>query len=241
MYSNELYKEKKTMDSRIKLPFIFQVSGPTQAGKSSWVAQLIRYRNDLLEGPPLKHIYWFTPYESLPEVLEEENDPIITLIQGLPWEQEDSDELLRDNEDEGHVLYVIDDFAMETKNSKQLTNYFTKYSHHLHISIIQIVQSLFWPSPEGRTRSLNVHYFCLMRNARDNRQVKTLARQITTSNKDYDAFMQAYFQATRKPYSYLLVSLHPRDDPRLLLRSEIFPEEAPTTSVYLLDKSHMRP
>lgn len=221
------------MDARFKLPFVMQVSGPSQSGKTHWVSQLILYRQALFD-QPLKGVYWFSPHTSLPDNLQSED---VKLLSGLPWDEEIEEELAVDVVD-GHVLYVLDDFGMETRNSKELTNFFTKHSHHRNISLIQIIQSLFWPSAEGRTRSLNVHYFCIMKNLRDTRQIKILARQITSTNKEYEAFMQAHNQATRKPYSYLLISLHPRDDNQLMLRSEIFPEESPSTSVYLL---HRRP
>ena len=136
----------------------------------------------------------------------------------------------------GDVI-VIDDFAEETANSKELTKFLTKNSHHKNISVIVLTQNLFWSGKETRTQSLNMHYLVLMRQMRDHKQIRTLGRQLTQTEKEYRAFLEAYNDATSsRPFSYLLISMHPRDDRQLLLRSTIFPEEAPSTSVYLVKK-----
>lgn len=211
------------MDARFKVPFNMLVCGPSQSGKSHWVGHLLFYADALLEVPP-KKVVWYTPHGDVPPFVDAE------VRTDLPW----------DTDDDGAVdadLIVLDDFAHETSNSKQLTEYITQVSHHKRVSIVILSQNLFWSGKETRTQSLNMHYIVLMSQSRDQQQIRTLARQITHGDPDYKHFLRAYADATgSRPFSYLLVSMHPRDDRCLLLRETIFPEESPSTGVYVREK-----
>ena len=120
-----------------------------------------------------------------------------------------------------------------------MSELYTRGSHHRGITLIQVMQNLFLPSKESRTRSLNVHYFVLLRQIRDLHQIKILAGQMTGGNaKRRDGILAAYKDATeQRNYGYLLISLHPRNPPELLLRSNIFPDEDPFNIVYRISKS----
>ncbi len=121
-----------------------QVTGPSQSGKSEWVAQLLLFQHWLLESP-VKRVYWHSPHGHIPNSLsqlDEESGIVIENSQNLPWlEEEEQQEQTGE-----HTLIVIDDFAQETKNSKELTSLFTRQSHHSNTSIIQLSQNLFGPA-----------------------------------------------------------------------------------------------
>ena len=55
--------------------------------------------------------------------------------------------------------------------------------------------------------SLNSHYIVLFKNARDEQQVMTLARQMYPGNSQH--FMDIYKAATDKPYGYLVIDIKP--------------------------------
>ncbi len=55
------------MDISLKCPFVAQVCGPTQSGKSEFVGKLIYQHLDLLE-LSLTHVDWYTPFGILPQV-----------------------------------------------------------------------------------------------------------------------------------------------------------------------------
>ena len=232
--------ELAALDARIKWPFNMLISGPTQSGKTTWIQRLLTYSTDLIE-QPIGRVHWFSPHQNPSLQLLSSSLPPIHHHKGLPWgrggEDEEEEEEEGETEPESGDLIVIDDFAQETANSKELTNYLTKNSHHRSISICVLTQNLFWSGSETRTQSLNMHYLVLMRQTRDHRQIRTLGRQLTQGEKEYKTFLESYNNATEtQPFSYLLVSMHPRDDKRLLLRSTIFPEESTATAVYLLKK-----
>ncbi len=225
------------MDISIKCPFIMEVTAPSQSGKSEWVGKLIKYQETILEDP-VKTVFWHSPHGHLPSSLDNVTSPRIIAIKGLPWDTR-LDQLEEEEEDDGgHILVVLDDFSYEVKDSGNLTKLYTKGSHHSNISLIQIMQNLFWTGDGSRTRSLNVHYMALMRQQRDQQQIRRLGRQITQNNTEFNLFLESYNHATNQyPYAYLLISFHPRDDKDLLLRTNIFPSDPePQNMVYSLTK-----
>ena len=254
------------MDVTLKWPFNMLVCGPTQSGKTMWVIRLLKHMKNLIEKPP-KRILWYSPHETAPaEALSLREDSLIpTLIhyRGLPWTRSDAgkassrkvkldkEEEIDSSDEEADPpptttvgdLVIIDDFAEEIANSRELTAYLTRHSHHQGISILLISQNCFWAGRESRTQSLNMHYIVLMRQKRDQKQVRTLARQISTGEASYTDFMHAYNDATsQRQFAYLLVSMHPRDDEALLLRTNIFPDDSTPSAaiVYMTRKRYKR-
>jgi len=100
---------------------------------------------------------------------------------------------------------------------------FTKISHHRNLLAVYVCQNLFDKSKYHRTISLNSHYIELLRNPRDTQPVANLARQIFAS--DWRVATEAYREATREQYRYLLFDLHPSTEDRLRLRTNVFPGE----------------
>ena len=64
----------------------------------------------------------------------------------------------------------------------------------------------------------------LLKNPRDASQFANLARQMYPKRSQFA--VEAYKDATREPYSYLLVDLRPKQDDDLRLRTNIFSGEA---------------
>ena len=58
--------------------------------------------------------------------------------------------------------------------------------------------------------SLNAHYIVLFKNPRDASQFANLARQMYP--KQWQFAVEAYKDATREPYSYLLLDLRPEQN-----------------------------
>ena len=63
----------------------------------------------------------------------------------------------------------------------------------------------------------------LFKNPRDANQFAILARQMYPKQSQYA--VEAYEDAKREPYSYLLVDIRPEQDEDLRLRTNIFPGE----------------
>jgi hypothetical protein len=103
------------------------------------------------------------------------------------------------------TLLVLDDLMVECCKNDDVLSIFTKYSHHRQISVMFLSQNLFYRSKQNRTISLNTQYLVLMKNPRDASQLATLARQMYPGRSKY--LLEAFKDATAKPYGYLLIDL----------------------------------
>lgn len=218
-----------TTDIRFKCPFNMNVIGPTMTGKTEFVIKLLNHQEILLE-KPVKNVYWFTPTQAPPNSLINNNIDLHVYHDEMPWEVHIPNDITT------HKIVVIDDYSCELADSKELTKFYTKWTHHSNVSIIQMSQNLFMDGKGSRTRSLNLSYLVLMRQTRDMKQIRTLARQMANDSKEYNAIIDAYQSAMNTgPYSYLVISFHPRDHPKLKLRSNIFNEDNTPSSVYVIN------
>jgi len=118
-------------------------------------------------------------------------------------------------------LLILDDL-MDSINAF-VAEIFTKISHHCHLSVLYVCQNLFDKSKYHRTISLNSHYIILLPNPRDTQPVAHLSHQVL--GPDWRVRTDAYREATREQYNYLLFDLHLSTDEQLRLRTNIFPGE----------------
>jgi hypothetical protein len=134
---------------------------------------------------------------------------------------------IKDHKDRG-ALVIFDDTMTDITN--HFEQVFTNLSHHQNTSVIFITQNLFYNDKSYRTMSLNTDYLFVMKNARDKLQIINLAKQFCPGNSTY--VIQSFIDATRNPFSYLLIDFTQRVSDNLRLRSKILPHEFPYT-VYL--------
>ena len=66
--------------------------------------------------------------------------------------------------------------------SKQISKLFTKEAHQKYVTVIGIVQNVFYHGRVMRTISLYAHYLLLYKNPRDKSQIRYLAHQIFPEN-----------------------------------------------------------
>jgi len=119
------------------------------------------------------------------------------------------------------VLLIIDDLMQETDET--VAYIFTNNSHHRNVIVVFLAQDLFPQNTFSRTMSLNANYMVLFKNPRDPSQFANLARQMYPKTSKFA--VEAYKDATKESYSYLLVDLRPEQDDDLRLRPNIFPGE----------------
>ena len=69
-------------------------------------------------------------------------------------------------------VIVLHDPMIDASKDKRILNIFTRGSHHRNLSIIYIVQNLFYQGKDSRSISLNSHYLILFKNStfRNNKQ-----------------------------------------------------------------------
>ena len=191
----------------LRHPFRAIVAGPSASGKTYFTVNLVKNRNALINAPPEQVVCVYRHWQPLYHTMEDH---------GVEFVQEIPDALPQNS------LLIIDDMMLEA--NERLPSIFTKESHHQNTSVVYLAQSIFGNKTQ-RLLSTNASYMVLMKTVRDKLSISTLARQIFPARGAY--FLDAYKKATKQPYSYLFVDLHPESRDKLRVRSHIFPEESP--------------
>ncbi len=201
-----------------KQPFTALVAGPTKAGKTVWVKNLILHADSMISPPPEKIYYCYTEWQPIYQELANLG---VAMIEGLPAMAE----LKKSNITP--KLLILDDLMQEMKTDKKLVQLFTKGSHHWNLSVLHIVQNLFF---EGlRTSRINAQYLILMKNPSDQLQATTLAKQLYPGKTQY--FMEAYTDACSESFGYLAVDLSQDTPEDLRLQTNVFPGQMQTVYV----------
>ena len=207
------------MSWKFRHPCTILVSGPTGSGKTKFVERVLVQHKFSVEHNRIFWVYseWQPAYDNLQRVR-----PDIVFKKGLGDENEFYNSLSNLNNN----LVILDDQMSAVGNSKTLSRLFTEGSHHRNLSIIYIVQNLFDKGRSHRTVSLNAQYFVLFKNPRDKSQIDVIARQMYPGKGKF--LRDAFVDATKNPFSYLLIDMHPRTPESERVLSNIFAGETPT-------------
>lgn len=193
---------------RFQHPFTMLLAGPTRVGKSWFLRDLLAERRKMFNPPPDKVIWFYGIYQQLYDGMHD-----VIFVEGFPSNYR---EYLG-----ATSLIILDDLMMECGDDERLTYLFTKGSHHLNLSVIFITQNLFHKGKEMRSVSLNSQYLVLFKNRRDMTQIIYLGRQLYPRHSKF--FQEVFEDATKKPFSYLLVDLRNETVERMRLRTQILP------------------
>lgn len=175
----------------------------------------------MMEPVPQKIFWYYAEYQPR---LEAELGHMVEFREGLPE--------LSEFKSGEPVLLVIDDFMSEA--GKELSQLFTKGSHHRNVSIWFLMQNFFHHGKDIRTITLNAQYIILFKNPRDSQQVRYLARQIYARNPE--ALEEAFEMATEEPHGYLLLDLKQETINLERMRGKILPWEQ--TEIYIPKKAY---
>ena len=203
---------EKEYDLRFQAPFTMQVVGGTSSGKSFWTKRLLENASQMIYPPVDKTIYCYGEWQPMFEEMEN-----VEFVRGLTANLVSRENLA------GHTCLVIDDLSDEL-DEKLIGSLFSKLSHHRNISIIFLLNNLYYRGLKNmRDISLNTHYLVLFKTARDQSSIATIARQML--GKNYKLMLSAYEDAVQQKYGYLLVDSKPATPDIIRLRTKIFPGE----------------
>jgi len=195
------------LDFLFKHPITIQVSVPTLCGKTRLVLRILE--EQIIQPFPTRIIWvfgeWQPDYEMARALY-----PHIEFVHG--WSDEVADSLRSDERN----LIIIDDQMSEAGDSKSLCDLFTKGAHHRNLTVMYLVQNVYNKGRSQRTVSLNTHYNIVFRNERDASQFRSLASQMQPHDARW--LIDAFEDATKEPYGYLVLDHHPtsRRDMRVL-------------------------
>ncbi len=198
--------------------------GPSASGKTWRVADILRLKNDIIEGgSEVTNIVFF--YEVWQPIYQRlMNEGIVTKwIKGAPSNESFID-AVQPYANIGGSIVVIDDFEQNSAAS-DFSQIVRVTSRHMNASTFLLFQSLFPSQRFARAISLNVKYLHIHKNPRENAQIQYLARQL--SPHSYKWIVEAYHEITRKPFSCMLIDLTQNRQNFLRYRSNYLPAEKP--------------
>uniref|UniRef100_A0A914MJ53 Uncharacterized protein n=1 Tax=Meloidogyne incognita TaxID=6306 RepID=A0A914MJ53_MELIC len=186
------------------------LAGPSSSGKSTFLLKFIAGSNELIDPSPKSILYCFGEMNNIVPLLQKSG---VGVFAGVPPE-----ELIKKYPKP--LLLILDDLLLSI-NEKYLSELFTKKSHHQNFSIIFVTQNLF--DPKIKVARQNSQYIIVMRSPNSMLSVRNIGVQLFPRQLDY--FLDAYRQATKHPYGYLVIDMHASSDPTLRLRTNIFKDD----------------
>ena len=201
----------------------FLLSGPTNAGKTRFLFDLLSDIDKLFVDPRCKqniifhYVVWQGAYS------DRQNNQLITKwLNEVPTVESVTENCIAFKDSGGSIL-ILDD--MSEKIDDEIVHMYKVLSHHLNIHCFTLSQGLFSKNVHFRQLSTNTFFFFLFKNPRDLLQISNFARQFEPTNSKY--VVDSFKEATKEPHSYLMVDMHKATSDVLRLRSNILEREFP--------------
>lgn len=203
----------------IRHPSRIIVAGASGSGKSTWIERLLLERQDCFDVPP-KEILWFYNLESA--VKGHMNKlPGVQFHKGLP----EKEAILQLDARIPRVI-VIDDQQEEVDASNRIIkDLFNIYSHHLGVTVIFAVQSLYLRSKHMKSVVDQATYIVHMKSAKGAQQIQTLAGQIYGKHGNRFATWAMTYAFGGSDHAYLVFDMHNQTKGWQRLRAQVFPGE----------------
>lgn len=203
------------MSFKFKHSATYLLSGPIGSGKTSFIKKFLKERNRLINKYIEEVVYCLPEGQIVDTAI-----PYTKLHRGVP-----DISMFKDLKPR---IVILDDLLSSV--DAKVVELFIRGSHHYNLSVMFVVQNLFSKNKGVRDISLNSHVIVLFSNPRDKQQIQTLARQISPENPRF--ICDAYTDATKKPYGYLVLDLHQLTPEEYRVHTNIFLNEFPQNIVY---------
>lgn len=214
--SSRVYNSERATYS-INSPARFFLSGPSSCGKTTWCAELVKNADTMIKPPPQQIIWCYSIWQRLYDELLQTH-PNIQFHEGMV-----DFENLRESSETSKLL-ILDDM-MNVISEKNLSDTFCKISHHCNCTVVFMSQNLFHKG--SRDARMNSEYVILFKSPADKLSISNFARQVYP--KKVLHFLEAFADATKKPYGYLFCDLSQQTKDTQRLRTNIFPAESSST------------
>ena len=210
-----------------KGPALISIVGQTSSGKSSLAYGLIRHIDKIFDKEVKGVVVCYRHFQELYNKMKELSPVQVTLHMGIPTNDQITEYTSTFN---GHWVLFCDDLSASVTNEKSMFDSYVMRSHHDNFSIINLTQNFYTQGKYARTMQLQVHYVYLLKTRRDRRQISILGSQMFPGRgraflecfEDATNIHQPTLDAVRLP-GYLLVSLHPHEEARMILTTSLLP------------------
>jgi hypothetical protein len=204
-------------------PFNCVISGPTQCGKTYFLTELLLANRSILDKPIQRLIYCYGAWLSDTFLrLKQSFGEKLELHRGFTNIEEFNLNSKCNN------CIVIDDLMTDAIESKQISDLFTRGSHHQNLSVFLLTQNLFQQGKFAKTITDNSQYLVCFKNPLNKRQISFVSRKMSENGKTYNPLIEAFQDATfQKNRSYIFIDSRPEQDDDLRLRTNILPAPQP--------------
>jgi hypothetical protein len=209
---------------KLKTPFAMMIAGPSQSGKSEFMLNLVKFREDVCTTNFTRIIYCqANSYAHKNQVFFHKLQaefPQAELIQGLP-----DINALHLNLNSLHTLILIDDMMREVAKSNEMVDLVTNDVHNFNISVAFTFQNYFVRGRHGNTLIRNCQYKVLFYNRSEMLELRSISTQTVDSPRFLKFnFHYLYSHYPQDPSHYILLDGHPRSQlGEMWCRSHIFP------------------
>ena len=126
---------------------------------------------------------------------------------------------------------IIFDALMKTATTDEgICDFFIEGAHHRNVSVICLLQNIFYKAKGTRTMSLNCQYLVAFKTPRDIQQFSILFRQMYGAN--WKKSLEVYKEAVSKPYGHLVIDLKQDTPESKRLVEHIFTLQPPAAKDY---------
>jgi hypothetical protein len=199
-------------------PSTIFIAGPTQAGKTHFVIDLLKELDDLIVPTP-ERIHWaYGVKNEKQEQIIKNIKPSITFSEGFPD--------LNIFDPETTNFLILDDLMDEIGKNRDCANLFTRGSHHNNITVLAIVHNIFNQDKYFRTLTLNGQDFVFFNSPRDRQQLRNFGRQVFPEHKN---FLPAALEEASKmnERGYIIVRLKATIPDSLRVCTNVFKHQIP--------------
>jgi hypothetical protein len=232
-------------------PASYIFSGPSDIGKTTLCFNLVRNAHRLVHGGGFDIVFiLFNSMQPAYTLIQRDlapNIPVHLFEKELPDSLERilqysgvvvaSSSAFRDHSEQGRMgevgrktslekrrtrpLLIIDDFLCGMNNDL-IKLLFSRYCHHLNLSVMLITQSLF-DSKDNTLRFChrNTKYLFVFQSPRDMTSVRTLVSQMVSERKKFKSVMSALERELVKPRGYICFNFHPNSPSVLRFMTDI--------------------
>ena len=201
---------------RFHTPSSILVVGPSGCGKTVFTEKLLLENPDLFDTPPTQLHYCYGAWQDRFGGMQDRG---VLFHEGIP----DHQALVQWFPPGRKGVMVLDDLMDEGGNDKRVLDLFTKHSHHQGVTVLYLCQDMFPVGRYAKSISRNAHYIVAFKNPRDQLGVRNLSLQCFP--KQWASVLDAYEDATSRPYGYLLFDLHPSSNDQQRLLSHVLKDE----------------
>ena len=200
--------DTKACDVQLKHPFSMIVAGPSQSGKTHLTRRILQ--SDIIHPKPMKVLWCYSLWQPLYGEMKEEGI-VDKFIEGLDYEDE--------IDGTTPTLLVIDDLQKETSTNEAVADLFMRGCHHNNLSVVFLVQNLFFQGKQCRNISTNANYVVIFKNPADKMQINRFAQKAYPGQ--VSSFMALYDEVCSKPHGYLLLDFTQDSNDAIRIRTGI--------------------